>query len=152
MNEELNTEDLTPEERQAAEHNPIIALTDEQLASRLRAAIRNTLLLGVIPAAIVWISSGWRNAVMLLVGALISAASIYEWKRLILLMNARLDGQKAPRGAAAIALFFVLRLTVYAVVIYGSLKCFQGSVVALLCGLSLAVLAMGWEVVRLLRD
>ena len=39
--------------------------------------------------------------------------------------------------------FFVLRLTVFAGVIYGSLKCFQGSVVALLCGLGLAVLAIG---------
>ena len=49
-------------------------------------------------------------------------------------------------------MFFVLRLTIFAGVIYGSLKCFQGSVVALLCGLGLAVLAMGWEALRLLRD
>jgi hypothetical protein len=37
-------------------------------------------------------------------------------------------------------------------VIYGSLKCFQGSVVALLCGLGLAALTVGWEAVVLLRD
>ena len=48
--------------------------------------------------------------------------------------------------------FFVLRLIVFGGAIYGSLKCFRGSVVALLCGLGLAVLAMAWEVVRLLRD
>lgn len=152
MSEDFKPEGLTPEEREAAEHNPIIALTDEQLAARMKGAIRNTLLLGTIPAVVVWISTGWRNAAMLLVGALISAASIYEWKRLIEVINARLDGQKAPRGAFAIALFFVLRLTLYAAVIYVSLKCFQGSATALLCGLSLAVLAIGWEVVRLLRD
>jgi hypothetical protein len=51
-----------------------------------------------------------------------------------------------------VVLFFVLRLTIFAGIIYGSLKCFQGSVVALLCGLGLAALAVGWEVIRLLRD
>jgi hypothetical protein len=49
-------------------------------------------------------------------------------------------------------LFFVLRLTVFAAVIYGSLKCFHGSTAALLCGLALALFAIGWEAIRLLRD
>ena len=49
-------------------------------------------------------------------------------------------------------LFFVLRLTVFAGAIYGSLKCFQGSVIALLCGLGLAALAIGFEAIRMLRD
>ena len=48
--------------------------------------------------------------------------------------------------------FFVLRLTVFGGAIYGSLKCFHGSVVALLCGLGLAVVATAWEALRLLRD
>jgi hypothetical protein len=47
---------------------------------------------------------------------------------------------------------FVLRLTVFAGVIYGSLKCFRGSVIALLCGLGLALVTMAWEALRLLRD
>ena len=85
-------------------------------------------------------------------GALISAASILEWQRLIKLVNAKLDQKKAPRGAVMVVTFFVLRLTAFAAVIYGSLKCFQGSVVALLCGLGLAVAAMGWEALRMLRD
>ena len=46
----------------------------------------------------------------------------------------------------------MLRLIVFAAVIYGSLKCFQGSVVPLLFGLALAVLSLVWEVLRLLRD
>ncbi len=87
------------------------------------------------------VASGWRNAAMLAVGALISAASILEWQRLVRLINARLDKQKTPRSAPLVVTFFVLRLTVFAGVIYGSLKCFQGSVVALLCGLGLAVVA-----------
>jgi hypothetical protein len=41
---------------------------------------------------------------------------------------------------------------VFAGVIYGSLKVFHGSVVALLVGLGLAVLALVWEALRLLRN
>jgi hypothetical protein len=89
---------------------------------------------------------------MLLTGTLISAASIWEWLRLVRLINAKLDRQKSPRSAPVVVLFFVLRLTVFAVVIYGSLKCFQGSVVALLCGLGMAALTVAWEAIRLLGD
>jgi hypothetical protein len=134
------------------EIHPIVGLTDEALQALLRRAIRNTLILGLVPAAVLLAVSGWRNAAMLATGALISAASILEWQRLIKLVNAKLDQKKAPRGAAVAAVFFVLRLTVFAAVIYGSLKCFHGSVVALLCGLGLAVLALAWEALRLLKD
>jgi hypothetical protein len=131
---------------------PIASLTDEALQTVLWRAIRNTLILGAIGAAGVWIGSGWRNASMLAVGALISAASIFEWQRLIRLFNAKLDQQKIPRGAVTVVVFFLLRLIVYAAVIYGSLKCLQGSPVALLCGLGLAMLVLAWEALRLLRD
>ncbi len=134
------------------EIHPIAALTDETLAALLHRAIRNTLILGGILAVVLFIASGWRNAGMEATGAAISAVSILEWQRLIRLINAKLDKQKPPRSAVAVALFFVLRLTIFAAVIYGSLKCFQGSVVALLCGLGLAVVAVAWEALRLLKD
>ncbi len=134
------------------ENHPIIALTDEGLAELLKRAVRNTLLLGLGITLVLWIASGWRNAAMLATGAAISAVSIFEWQRLIRLINAKLDKQKTPRGAAMAASFFVLRLLIFAGVIYVSLKCFQGSVVALLCGLGLAVLATVWEALRLMRD
>ena len=89
---------------------------------------------------------------MLAVGAVISAASILEWQRLIRLINARLDLQKTPRGAVIVVVFFVLRLTIFGAAIYGSLKCFQGSAIALLCGLGLAMIAMAWEALRLLKE
>jgi hypothetical protein len=63
-----------------------------------------------------------------------------------------MDLKQTPRGALAAAVFFVLRLLVFGGAIYGSLKCFQGSVVALLFGLGLAILAMVWEAIRLLRS
>jgi uncharacterized membrane protein len=132
--------------------HPIAGLTDQDLAALFKRAVTVTLVLGIVPALVLWIASGWRTAAMFAVGAAISAASILEWHRLIRLFNAKLDHQKTPRGAATVLAFFVLKLTVFAALIYVSLKCFQGSVVALLCGLGLAMVAMAWEALRLLRD
>jgi uncharacterized membrane protein len=134
------------------ETHPIVDLTQADLDAMLHRALRNTLILGTVAALIVWIGGGWRSAAMLGTGTLISVASIWEWQRLIRLINARLDKQKTPASAPVVVLFFVLRLTVFAGVIYGSLKCFHGSIVALLFGLSLAVLAIVWEAIRLLRE
>jgi hypothetical protein len=134
------------------ETHPLVGLTDQALHALLKRAVRDTLILGLIPAVVLLIASGWRNAAMLAVGALISAASILEWQRLIRLINAKLDKQKTPRSALLVVSFFVLRLAVFAGAIYGSLKWFQGSVIALLCGLGMAVVATAWEALRLLKD
>ncbi len=134
------------------ETHAVTGLTDEALQALLERAIRITVVIGLLAALAVWIAAGWRNAAMLATGAAISTASIYEWRRLIRFLNSKLDQKQAPKGTIVSMVFFVLRLTVFAVVIYGSLKCFRGSVVSLLCGLGLAVLAMVWEALRLLRD
>ena len=134
------------------ETHPIVDLSNEDLDAMLKRAFRKTLILGVLASLGVWVGAGWRSAGMLFTGTLISAASILEWQRMIRLINARLDKNKTPANAGVVILFFVLRLTVFAGVIYGSLKCFQGSIAALLCGLCLAVLTIGWEAIRLLRD
>jgi hypothetical protein len=63
-----------------------------------------------------------------------------------------MDKKQAPRGTAVAVVFFLFRLIVFAAAIYVSLKCFRGSGVALLFGLALAVLAIVWEAVRLLRE
>ncbi len=134
------------------ETHPIAELTDEALQALLRRAIRDTLVLGLVVSLILFIASGWRNAAMFAVGAAISAASVFEWQRLIRLFNAKLDQQKTPRGAATVITLFLFRLILFAGAIYGSLKCFQGSAIALLCGLGLAVVAVAWEAFRLLKD
>lgn len=134
------------------ETHPLVGLTDAALEALLKRAIRDTLILGMVSSIVLLAASGWRNAAMMVVGALISAASILEWQRLIRLINAKLDKQKTPRSALLVVTLFVLRLLVFAGAIYGSLKCFQGSVIALLCGLGLAVLATAFEALRLLRD
>jgi hypothetical protein len=127
-------------------------MTQDALDSMLKRAMRNTLILGTIPALVVGIASGWRNAAMLVIGALISAASIWEWLRLARLINARLDQKRSPTSAPVVVLFFLLRLAIFGGVIYGSLKGLHGSAVALLCGLGLAVLTLSWEAIRLLRN
>jgi uncharacterized membrane protein len=134
------------------ETQPLADLSDAALQALLQRAIRNTLILGLISAVALLIASGWHNAAMMAVGAAISVASILEWQRLVRFINARMDNKKTPRGAAMVVVFFVIRLTVFAGAIYGSLKCFHGSVVALLCGLCLALAATAWEALRLLRD
>jgi uncharacterized membrane protein len=131
---------------------PIADISKDAMEALFRRAIRNTLILGLVAAVVVLVASGWRDAAMLVTGTLISAASIFEWQRLVRVINAKLDNQQTPRSAPAVVIFFVLRLTVFAGVIYGSLKCFQGSVIALLCGLGLAAMAIGWEAIRMLRD
>ena len=134
------------------EAQPLADLSDAALQDLLQRAMRDTLILGLISAVALWIASGWRNAAMLAVGAAISAASILEWQRLVRFINARMDNKKSPRGTVTVVVFFVIRLTVFAGAIYGSLKCFHGSVVALLCGLGLALAATAWEALKLLRD
>lgn len=131
---------------------PIADISKEAMEALFRRAIRNTLILGLVAAVVVLVASGWRDAAMLVTGTLISAASIFEWQRLVRVINAKLDKQQTPRSAPAVVIFFVLRLTVFAGIIYGSLKCLQGSVIALLCGLGLAAMAIGWEAIRMLRD
>ena len=132
--------------------HPIVDLTQQDLEAMLQRAFRKTLILGVLASAIVGIGGGWRNGAMLLTGTAISAASVLEWQRLVRTITARLDRQRAPAGTPVVILFFVLRLTIFAGAIYVSLKCFHGSVTALLCGLCLAVLTIGWDAIRLLRD
>jgi hypothetical protein len=153
MSEETQpTTNPSPDPPPDQQAHPLVGLTDLALEALLKRAVRDTLILGLIPSVVLLIASGWRNAAMLAVGALISAASILEWQRLIRFLNAKLDKQKTPRSAPLVVALFLLRLTLFAGAIYGSLKCFQGSVIALLCGLCLALLATGWEALRLLKD
>ena len=134
------------------ETHPMAEITDATLEAMLRRALRITLIIGALAALILWKASGWRNAAMMATGAAISAASIYEWRRLARLISAAFTKNQAPRGALLAVLLFLLRLAVFAGAIYVSLKCFRGSAVALLCGLALALGAMVWEALRLLRE
>jgi hypothetical protein len=131
--------------------HPIAGLTDADLAGMLKRAAQITAGAGVAIALILWPVGGWRNAALFAVGAAISVATIYEWQRLIRLFNAKLDQQKTPAGASLVIVFFLLRMILFAAVIYGSLKCFRGSPIALVCGLGLALAGLVWEAMKILR-
>ena len=83
------------------ETHPVVDLTQADLDAMLNRALRNTLILGLISALVVSIGAGWRSGAMLATGTLISAASIWEWQRLIRVMNARMDKQKTPATTIA---------------------------------------------------
>ena len=134
------------------EVRPLLELSNDAAEVMLQRAMRISLILGTIASAILYVAAGWRDAAMLWTGALISAASIFEWQRLARVIRAKLEAEKTPRSAPAVVVFFVLRLILYAGAIYVSLKCFQGSPVALLCGLGLAALTIAWQALRLLLD
>jgi hypothetical protein len=133
------------------ESYPIVEMKQADLDSLLTRALRKTLLAGGVLALVLWTAGGWRNAAMAAAGTAISAASILEWQRMARVVAARMDNRKNAASVWGTVIFFLLRLTVFAGVIYGSLKCFRGSPIALLCGLALAVLTLGWEMLRLLR-
>ncbi len=62
------------------EAHPLIDLPNDAAEVMLQRAMVKTLILGAIASLTLLIASGWRNAAMLMTGALISAASIYEWQ------------------------------------------------------------------------
>jgi hypothetical protein len=134
------------------EAHPLLELPNDAAEVMLQRALVKTLILGAIASVALLVASGWRNAGMLMAGALISAASIFEWQRLARVIRAKLEAEKTPRSAAAVVVFFLLRLVLYAGAIYVSLKCLQGSAVALLCGLGLAAVTILWQALRMLLD
>ncbi len=131
--------------------HPLVEMTDADLAALLGRAMRITAVLGAAIALVLWPMLGWGSGALFAVGAAISVGSIFEWGRLIKLFNAKLDQKKTPGGAGLVVSLFLLRLVLFAGAIYGSLKCFQGSPIVLLCGLGLAVVGLVWEALKLIR-
>jgi hypothetical protein len=130
--------------------------TDADLRRVLRRALRTIAILTVLAAPIVWAAFGWRNVVLLIVGAAVSATGVWEWQRLLTVLIATMDVKpdntaNKPSTGLVLAMFF-LRLVLAAAVLYVSLKCCNGSVYALLGGLALSLIALGFEAVRLLMQ
>jgi ATP synthase I chain len=132
--------------------NPFLKFTDADLTATLRRALRTIAILGVLLFLILTVTAGWQTGMLMLAGALVSATGVYEWQRLISVVNARLDNQQNPSSTASVVIMFFLRMGLAAAVLYGSLKCFHGSIYALVGGLGLAVLALSVEAVRFMRS
>jgi len=143
--------------------HPILEFSDADLAALLKRVVQATAALGVVIAVVLWAAMGWQTGALFAVGAAISIGSIYEWSRLIRHVTARMDRQQAlargetPQGRVSgfgsftVVTLFLLRLILFGVAIYVSLKCLHGSPIALLCGLGLALAGLVWEAMRVLR-
>lgn len=130
------------------------SFSDAALKVTLRKAMRTVAVITVALFAVFWVWQGWRTGMLLLTGGLVSMASLFEWQRLVSVLNARLDNQQSPRSTSFVVAMFFLRLSVVVVVLYGSLKCFQTAgyvpIFALATGLCLAFVGLSIEAVKTL--
>jgi hypothetical protein len=127
------------------------SLTDADVRNTMLASIRLLAILSSVAAALFLWRSGWSSAVLVLVGAVISATSLWEWLRLMTAMNAQMDAGGPPRPMGMVVFGFVLRLALTVVVLYGSLKYLHGTVLALAAGLGLGLVSLSIEALRLLK-
>jgi hypothetical protein len=126
-------------------------LTDAGVRNTMLAAIRLLLVLSIIAAALFWWRVNWQSAVLLLVGALISSTSLWEWLRLMTAINQRMDAGENPRPMGLILFGFFTRLGLTLVVLYASLKYLHGTVLALAAGLALGLISLLFEASKLLK-
>ena len=107
--------------------------------------------LTVVAIALFWWKAGWQSAALLLVGAAISAASLWEWLRLMTAIMERMDGGGKARPMGMVLVGFFLRMGLTVVVLYVSLKYLNGTVFALAAGLGLGVFSLSVEGIRLMN-
>ena len=129
----------------------LAGLTDADFTRTMIAALKLLAILTVVVAALFWWKAGWQSAALLLVGAAISAASLWEWLRLMTAVMEHMDlgGKARPIGPVLVGFFLRLGLTL--VVLYVSLKYLDGTVFALAAGLGLGVFSLSVEGIRLMN-
>jgi hypothetical protein len=132
--------------------NLATSMTDDDLRELLRRALRTVVVLGLALFLVFTFTMGWQTGLLELAGALISYTGIREWRNLALAVFAKLDNQQSARPMGRTLVMFFLRLGVVAAILYVSLRCLHGSVYALVAGIGLAVVALSFEALRLLRN
>jgi hypothetical protein len=129
---------------------------DQDLRALLNRALRIVMIAVLVGIPIIWIAWGWRSTLLFLVGGAIAATGILEWRQLMSAVLVRLNlpgaGNAAPPKPLGPVLFwFFLRLAAAAAVLYVSLRSLDGKVLALLLGITLALVALFVEAIRLFR-
>ena len=129
--------------------------SDQDLRQVLNRALRNVVIAAAIGIPVVWIAWGWRSMLLFLVGGVIAATGILEWRQLMAAVLVRLDHQpetgSAPRPVGPVVFWFFVRLVAAAGLLYVSLRSLDGKVAALLLGIGLALAALFIEALRLFR-
>jgi len=127
------------------------SFTDEDFRRTVIRALKLLAVVAAVAAVLLWWQLGWQSAVLLLVGAGISGAGLFDWLRLMTAVMQRMDGGEKARPLGMVLTGFFLRLGVTVVLLYVSLKLLNGSVYALAGGLALGVLALTVEGLRLIK-
>ena len=127
------------------------SFTDEDFRRTVIRALKLLAVVASVGAVVLWWRMGWQSAVLLLVGAVISGAGLFDWLRLMTAVMQRMDGGEKPKPLAAVLTAFFLRLGLTLVLLYVSLKVLNGSVFALAGGLALGVFALAVEGLRLIK-
>jgi hypothetical protein len=125
--------------------------TDADARATMLRAIRLLAIMAAIAAALVLWKLGWRSAVLLLVGAAISASGLWEWTKLMAAVMTRMESGAKGRPMGLVLTGFFLRLGLSVAVLYVSLKFLNGSVIALAVGLGMGVIALTFEAIKLVR-
>jgi len=126
-------------------------LSDQDFRDTMLASLRLLAVFAVLVLALFWWKSGWQSALLVVIGAAISGASLWEWLRLMTAVNQQMDAGATARPMGLILTGFFLRLGLTVVVLYASLKYLNGTVFALAAGLGLGVLSLTIESVRLMK-
>jgi hypothetical protein len=130
----------------------MMEFSDQDLRAVLNRAMRTAGILALVAAPFLWGAWGWRSLVLFLVGGVIAATGILEWRQLMSAILDRLQAGGNPRSMGPVLLWFFLRLTAAAALLYVSLKCLDGKVSALIAGLALALVALLIEAIRLFHS
>jgi hypothetical protein len=124
---------------------------DQDFKAALTRALRTELILAVVGIPIAWIASGWRSAVLFVVGAAICGTGIMVWQRLMGAVLDRLSEGREVRPLAPVLFWFFTHLLLSGCLLYVSLRGLDGSVYALIAGLGLALIALTIESFRLVK-
>ena len=141
------------------EEIPATGFTDADAAAVIARAVKIVAVMAAVCVIPAWVKGGWKSAILLLIGATISATGLWEWRKLMAALSAKMEplpgehivGARRPSIGFALVGFF-LRLFVVVVVLYVSLKYLNGSALALAAGLAMGVFALTIEGLRLLRS
>lgn len=142
----------------ALEEAPLGQFTDADAGAVIVRSVKTVAILALIGLPIAAWRGGWRSALLLLVGAAVSASGLWEWRRLMTALMIRMEpaegehivGARRPSIGFALVGFFV-RLFAVVAVLYVSLKYLNGSVWALAAGLASGVFALTFEGLRLIK-
>lgn len=131
---------------------PISDFSDQDLRKALNRAMRTAGILALLAAPFFWRAWGWQSLVLFVVGAVIAATGLLEWRQLMSAILNRIQAGGKARPMGLVLFWFFLRLGAAAALLYVSLRCLDGKVYALIAGLALAVIALSIEAIRLLHS